>query len=106
MVDLENASAFDVIPISQAMDPVPFIVHPFITVIDRSEFLLLSYTGASTMGLFITSNGDPVRGTLEWGQHPISLSTFRTHVARFISSLRLHRFRLSIYHGSSPQRHY
>ncbi|KAF9004889.1 hypothetical protein BDZ89DRAFT_1237018 [Hymenopellis radicata] len=74
MIDLENASAFDVIPISQAMDPVPFIVNPFITVIDRSEFLMLSYTGASTMGLFITSNGDPVRGTLEWGQHPISLS--------------------------------
>lgn len=74
MIDLENASAFDIIPISQAMDPVPFIVNPFITVIDRSEFLILSYTGASTMGLFITSNGDPVRGTLEWGQHPKSLS--------------------------------
>ena len=74
VIDLENASALPVIQVSQAIDPLPFIVTPSITVIDRSEFLLLSYTGASTLGLFITSGGDPVRGTLEWPQHPLSLS--------------------------------
>ncbi|KAK0192609.1 hypothetical protein F5146DRAFT_511043 [Armillaria mellea] len=73
IVDLEKASMFGVIPISQALEPPQFPIKPSITVIDVNEFLILSYTGVSTLGLFITSNGDPVRGTLEWPQHPESV---------------------------------
>ncbi|KAJ7927508.1 hypothetical protein B0H13DRAFT_2653488 [Mycena leptocephala] len=29
-----------------------------------------SWTGASTLGVFVSGGGDPVRGTLEWPAHP------------------------------------
>ncbi|KAF9553103.1 hypothetical protein CPC08DRAFT_245203 [Agrocybe pediades] len=73
MLDLEAFSIFQVLPISQAYDPTPFVVKPSITVIGPNEFLILSWTGASTLGLFITGDGDPVRGTLEWPSHPESI---------------------------------
>lgn len=68
MIDLEAASLFPVMPLSQAPDSGP--VKPIITVISENEFLILSWTGASTLGVFITGDGDPVRGTLEWPSHP------------------------------------
>ncbi|KJA21405.1 hypothetical protein HYPSUDRAFT_140625 [Hypholoma sublateritium FD-334 SS-4] len=70
ILDLEASSLFQVIPVSQSSEPTPFVVKPSITVISQNEFLLLSWTGASTLGLFITGDGDPVRGTLEWPSHP------------------------------------
>ncbi|KAK0458912.1 uncharacterized protein EV420DRAFT_1620557 [Desarmillaria tabescens] len=73
IVDLQNASMFGIIPICQVPDPSQLPIKPSITVIDTNEYLILSYTGMSTLGLFITSNGDPVRGTLEWSQHPKSV---------------------------------
>ena len=69
MVDLVAASLFQLLPISQAPDPT-VRVKPSITVISENEFLILSWTGASTLGVFITGDGDPVRGTLEWPSHP------------------------------------
>ncbi|KAH7886865.1 hypothetical protein F5I97DRAFT_1808164 [Phlebopus sp. FC_14] len=72
IVDLHSAQMFQLLPLSQAMDdPTP--VKPFITVVSENEFLLLSWTGASTLGMFITGEGDPVRGTLQWPSHPLSL---------------------------------
>ena len=68
MIDLEAASLFPLLPLSQAEDSGP--VEPFILVISSNEFLILSWTGASTLGLFITGDGDPVRGTLQWENHP------------------------------------
>jgi hypothetical protein len=44
-------------------------------VISENEFLILSWTGTSTLGLFITADGDPVRGTLEWSSHPEAICT-------------------------------
>jgi hypothetical protein len=77
IVDLQAMAAFPLLPISQALDPAPFEVKPSITVVGPSEFLLLSWTGASTLGLFVTGNGDPVRGTLEWSSHPEAICEFR-----------------------------
>jgi hypothetical protein len=68
MVDLQGASLFPIIPLSQAQYSVT--VKPSITVISDNEYLIISWTGASTIGLFITGEGDPVRGTLEWPRHP------------------------------------
>ncbi|KAF5379248.1 hypothetical protein D9615_005933 [Tricholomella constricta] len=69
VVDLEGASLYPIIPVSQAQDSsIP--VKPSITVVGENEYLILSWTGASTIGLFITGDGDPVRGTLEWPSHP------------------------------------
>ncbi|KIP07077.1 hypothetical protein PHLGIDRAFT_432356 [Phlebiopsis gigantea 11061_1 CR5-6] len=83
MIDLETASLLPILPISQAPPSEPGSdapqtppVKPFILVISDTEFLLLSWTGASTLGLFITGEGEPVRGTLEWSQHPISVCKF------------------------------
>lgn len=69
VVDLDGASLFPIIPVSQAFDSSTR-VKPSITVVGDNEFLILSWTGASTIGLFITGDGDPVRGTLEWPSHP------------------------------------
>ncbi|KAF8966668.1 hypothetical protein BDZ97DRAFT_1657548 [Flammula alnicola] len=74
ILDLEASSLFQVIPLSQAFEPTPFVVKPSITVISQNEFLILSWTGASTLGLFITGDGDPVRGTLQWPSHPEAIS--------------------------------
>ncbi|KAG5646381.1 hypothetical protein DXG03_003704 [Asterophora parasitica] len=69
VVDLEGAALFPIIPVSQAQDSsIP--VKPSITVVGENEYLILSWTGGSTIGLFITREGDPVRGTLEWPSHP------------------------------------
>ncbi|KAL0569017.1 hypothetical protein V5O48_012952 [Marasmius crinis-equi] len=51
----------------------PIDVEPFITVTGPGEFLLISWTGATALGIFINGNGEPVRGTLEWPAHPKSV---------------------------------
>ncbi|KAI0765802.1 hypothetical protein BC629DRAFT_1583797 [Irpex lacteus] len=78
MIDLEAASLFPLLPLSQAEGSGP--VKPFIIVISDNEFLILSWTGASTLGLFITGDGDPVRGTLEWPTHPKAVAFDHPHV--------------------------
>ena len=78
MIDLEHASMIPLLPISQASDTT-IVVKPLITVISESEFLILSWTGASSLGVFITGDGDPVRGTLEWPSHPEAICECRDH---------------------------
>ena len=51
------------LPSSQVPDVT---MKPTITVISENEFIVLSWTGTSTLGVFISGDGDPVRGTLEW----------------------------------------
>ena len=75
MIDLVQASMVPRLPISQAADTT-VAVKPLITVITENEFLLLSWTGASTIGVFITGDGDPVRGTLEWPSHPEAICEY------------------------------
>lgn len=75
MIDLEHASMIPLLPISQAPDTT-IVVKPSITVISESEFLILSWTGASSLGVFITGDGDPVRGTLEWPSHPEAICEY------------------------------
>lgn len=56
------------------MDPLDFEVNPNVVVIPgENEFLVTSYTGAGTMGVFLNGQGDPVRGTMEWTDHPLSI---------------------------------
>lgn len=84
MVNLEAASFLPLLPISQAPDEsVP--IRPSITAIDGNEFLLLSWTGNGTIGIFITGDGDPVRGTLEWPAHPEAVCELaRVRFSRFL----------------------
>jgi len=72
VIDLHSAQMVPVLPVSQAPDdPTP--IKPFILVIGENEFLVLSWMGGSTLGIFITGEGDPVRGAIEWPSHPLSL---------------------------------
>ncbi|EEB92420.1 hypothetical protein MPER_09072 [Moniliophthora perniciosa FA553] len=73
IVDLEDAQMFPILPLNQSGDGEPLQVQPFITVTGPGEYLLISWTGASALGIFINSNGEPVRGTLEWPNHPKSV---------------------------------
>lgn len=77
MVDLDSAMIFPLIPLSQAED-TSVAIKPFITVVSDNEFLLLSWTGSGTIGVFLSTDGDPTRGTLEWPCHPESICKFRT----------------------------
>lgn len=87
MINLELASLTALSPVSQAPG-APTTVKPSITVINETEFLILSWTGASTIGIFVNSDGDPVRGTLEWPAHPQSVCMFpRTSQSCCIYSL-------------------
>ena len=72
MVDLGNATSFPLLPVSQV--PSENIqIKPLAAPISDEEFLILSNTGANAMGVFITGNGDPVRGTLELPSYPESI---------------------------------
>ncbi|TFY60727.1 hypothetical protein EVJ58_g4966 [Rhodofomes roseus] len=72
VIDLELASMVPLLPLSQASDGQT--IKPSITVISENEFLIVSWTGASSLGVFITGDGEPVRGTLEWPAHPETIS--------------------------------
>jgi len=72
MIDLEAASLWMLLPISQA-DPDGSTPRPIIEVIPENEFLILSWNGASTMGVFLSGDGIPTRSTLEWPSHPLAV---------------------------------
>lgn len=72
VIDLVTAQMFELLPVTQ-VEVTAGTIKPHIVVISPSEFLLLSWTGGSTLGLFITGEGDPVRGTLEWPAYPVSV---------------------------------
>lgn len=86
MIDLEIASLFPLLPLSQAPEPAPY-VKPSITVVGDNEFLILSWTGTSTLGVFITGDGDPVRGTLEWPSHPETVCKYPSSQCLFSKTL-------------------
>lgn len=71
MIDLVAASLLPLLPVTQGKDSAP--VKPFILVTSDNEFLILSWTGTASLGLFVTGDGEPVRGTLEWQIHPKAL---------------------------------
>ncbi len=77
IIDLSDASLTEVLPFLQIdASLLDFDPNPNVVVIPgENEFLVTSYTGASTMGVFLNGQGDPVRGTMEWPNHPLSIGT-------------------------------
>jgi len=74
LIYLDAVTATPILPISQApQEPGSRPHRPMIVVVADEEFLILSWTGSGTMGVFINVNGDPVRGTLQWPNHPLSV---------------------------------
>ena len=76
LVNLDEAQLFPILPIAQAPPQEGAVVRPHINVVSANEFLISSWTGSSTMGLFVTGDGDPVRGTLEWKSYPLGICAF------------------------------
>ncbi|KAG1748343.1 CNH domain-containing protein [Suillus paluster] len=72
IIDLASAQMFELLPVTQVQG-TEGTIKPHILVISPSEFLILSWTGGSTLGVFITGEGDPTRGTLQWPAHPVSI---------------------------------
>jgi hypothetical protein len=82
LIDLSDASLTEVLPVSQ-IDPseLDFDPNPNVVVIPgENEFLVTSFTGAGTMGVFLNGQGDPVRGTMEWPDHPLSICELTVEV--------------------------
>ena len=77
IIDISDASLTEVLPVSQIDAALlEFEPNPNVVVVPgENEFLVTSYTGASTMGVFLNGQGDPVRGTMEWTDHPLSIGT-------------------------------
>ncbi|EJC97726.1 uncharacterized protein FOMMEDRAFT_162532 [Fomitiporia mediterranea MF3/22] len=83
MIDLMAATSYPLLPFNQAPDSdTP--TRPSVTPISDEEFLVTSNMGPSAMGVFITGNGDPVRGTLEWTSYPVSLCMDYPYVAALL----------------------
>ncbi|EIW70778.1 hypothetical protein TREMEDRAFT_68217 [Tremella mesenterica DSM 1558] len=95
IIDLSDASLTEVLPVSQ-LDPttLDFDPNPNIVVIPgENEFLVTSFTGVSTMGVFLNGQGDPVRGTMEWPDHPLSLAIEANFIIALLKNgtIRVHR---------------
>ncbi|ORY74073.1 hypothetical protein BCR35DRAFT_293491 [Leucosporidium creatinivorum] len=92
IIDLENAHALPLLPISQepnndarplstsstaSTPPPPAGVdprqRPALACAAANEFLVASHTGSTTLGVFIAETGEPCRGTLEWASNLRSL---------------------------------
>lgn len=63
-------------------DPNPNIV----VIPGENEFLVTSFTGVGSMGVFLNGQGDPVRGTLEWPDHPISIAIESGYIIALLRS--------------------
>lgn len=50
--------------------------RPAILAVGADEFLIVSHTGNTALGVFIKENGDPTRGTLEWASNPRSIGQY------------------------------
>lgn len=77
IIDLSDASLTEVLPVVQ-VDPSDssWSPNPNVVVIPgENQFLVTSYTGANTIGVFLNGQGDPERGTIEWTDHPIDIGT-------------------------------
>jgi vacuolar protein sorting-associated protein 3 len=73
MIDLHEATLNPLIPISQAQDGSSF--RSVIQTDANNEFLVLSWTGSSTLCIFFNGSGDPPSRLIEYPMQVSSLST-------------------------------
>jgi hypothetical protein len=92
LILLEQASMLPLLPINQTDTPPTFDLRPQMVITGDSEFLLISWTGAGALGVFIKGDGDPCRGTLEWPSYPVSLSFHFPHITALLQnrSIEIH----------------
>jgi len=92
ILNLENTEIFPILPLNQDFDATDLVIQPFIVPTGEDDFLVVSWTGQNSMGIFLTSSGDPVRGTLTWSQHPTSICLDLPHVTAILpdGSIEVH----------------
>lgn len=74
IVDLKDNHLLELLPISQT-EGEDVNARPNIAVVPGvEEFLFSSYTGSGSLGVFVSKEGDPVRGTIDWPSPPTSLA--------------------------------
>ena len=70
LLDLRRGDLLPVMPLSHAGE-VP--AKPVITAIGSNEFLIVSTMEGRGLAVFITGRGDPVRGTFENSNYPVTV---------------------------------
>lgn len=88
IVDLKDNHLLELLPISQSEGEVT--ARPNIAVVPGvEEFLFSSYTGSGSLGVFVSKDGDPVRGTIDWPSPPTSLAIDDDSVVSVLSDGRI-----------------
>ncbi|KAG9013429.1 hypothetical protein FRB90_006050 [Tulasnella sp. 427] len=84
IVNIDAGEALELMEWSQDQSLPPRHVKPLIAISDPSEFMLAIWTGNGALGFFMTGNGDPTRGTLDYPQHPLSICIDYPYVAALL----------------------
>ncbi|KAF9970431.1 transforming growth factor, beta receptor associated protein 1 [Actinomortierella ambigua] len=90
LIDVRAGRMISVLPVSQGGRSGPGhntgIIKPVCAAIGDNEFLMASATGSgqTTIGIFCSAAGDPVRGTLQWSSYPRMLGVEYPYVAALL----------------------
>ena len=90
-VDSQSFQLFNLAsdPSDSIMTLFPYAHTPHILSILQDEFLLVSTNADSSgLGLFITLQGDPTRGTLQWPSSPASLAFSHPFIYAYLPALK------------------
>ncbi|KAK9768178.1 hypothetical protein K7432_001374 [Basidiobolus ranarum] len=95
IVDIRNSRAIDLIPTSKGSSEWGIknsnpSLRPIVTVVDKGEFLLTTAAAGahilfeSSLGMFVTSSGDPTRGTLQWPSYPRAIGVHYPYIVALL----------------------
>ncbi|KAG0234666.1 transforming growth factor, beta receptor associated protein 1 [Actinomortierella wolfii] len=89
LIDVRAGRMISVLPVSQGRSGTGHhagVVKPVCAAIGENEFLMASATGSgqTTIGIFCSASGDPVRGTLQWSSYPRMLGVEFPYVAALL----------------------
>lgn len=98
IINLQQSSVTNLIPIPQVASSPPSLLGsgthpcPLVAVVKQDEFLMVSGTSDSQIGIFVNGNGDAIRGTLEWSSFPKALCVEFPYVAALLrnNSIEIH----------------
>ncbi|CAM0141457.1 hypothetical protein VKS41_003834 [Umbelopsis sp. WA50703] len=106
LVNLQLSTATALIPTPQSISgsqgstpqsPGTFIPKPLIAVVGDGEFLVVSgnVNNQTTIGIFVNSVGDAIRGTLQWASYPRSITVQFPYVIALLrnKTIEIHNIR-------------
>lgn len=93
LINLQQSSVTLLIPTPQVSVTSPTLLgsgtqlvpRPLVAVVRKDEFLVVSGSSDNqTIGIFVNSNGDAIRGTLQWSSYPKALCVEFPYVAALL----------------------